>query len=273
MAELLGAASATLSRLDLWSLLDILIVAAIIYGFLSVFRGTTAFSVLYGIGLLLIAVLVVSSLPRLLMLNWLLRNTLPALSVALLIIFQPEIRRAMERVGRVRGLLGRPLGLQDSQGIAKAIEEVSRACQHMSQRRYGALVVLERDTGLQEYVDTGVAIDGTVSAEFLLSIFYPNSPLHDGAVILRGDRVVAAGCVLPLSENIIDHQAGTRHRAAIGITEQTDAISIVVSEETGIVSLANNGRMVRNLDEDRLKRVLKILYRPGPSEALPLRAR
>jgi diadenylate cyclase len=141
------------------------------------------------------------------------------------------------------------------------VEEVARACRRLAERRHGALLVLERETGLQDYADGGVEIDAAVSAELLLTIFAPNTPLHDGAVIIRGDRALAAGCVLPLTLNTIDYTLGTRHRAAIGITEQSDAIAVVVSEETGTISLANNGRIVRNLDEAKLKNILGLLFR------------
>lgn len=266
MTQLVEAALHTLNRLDLWSILDILVVAVIIYGMLGLFRGTSAFSVLYGIVLLMAAVLIVSGLPQLVMLNWLLRNILPFLSMALLILFQPELRRAMERIGRVRSLLNRPLGHVGLGGMAHAIEEIARACRRLAERRQGALIVMERETGLQEYADSGIEIDGAVSMELLLTIFAPNTPLHDGAVILRGDRVTAASCVLPLTQNTVDYALGTRHRAAIGITEQSDAVSVVVSEETGTISLANNGRIVRNLDEAKLRKILELLFHRGGRE-------
>jgi diadenylate cyclase len=244
-----------------WSAIDILLVALIIYGLLSLFKGTSAFSLLYGIILLFIGIAVISSIPGLVMLNWLLRNSLQFLSVALIIIFQPELRRAMERIGRLRPMFSYPLGPQVAHGTARAIEDIAVTCRRLSERRWGALIVLERRTGLQEFSDTGVRVDGTVSVEFLLTVFFPNSPLHDGAVVVHGDRVVAAGCLLPLSESDTHYQElGTRHRAALGITEITDAIAIVVSEETGIISIANNGRLVRNLDENKVKKVLTLLY-------------
>jgi diadenylate cyclase len=143
------------------------------------------------------------------------------------------------------------------------MEQMAIACRRLADRKWGALIVLERDTGLGEYVDTGVEIDGLISVDFLMAIFYPNSPLHDGAVVIRGDRVVAAACLLPLTETLLtDQHMGTRHRAGVGITERTDAISIIVSEETGVISLANSGRIVRNLDEPKLKKILPALYRP-----------
>jgi diadenylate cyclase len=262
VTQIAQQAVSTFDRLTIWSVLDVLTVAIIIYGVLSLFRGTSAFSALYGIGLLLIAVAVVNSLPRLVMLNWLLRNLLPFLSFGLLVVFQPELRRAMERIGRVRGLLRRPLTARDQEGVERAITEIARACRRLSERRYGALIVIERETGLHEFSDSGVQIDAIVTTELLLTLFFPNSPLHDAAVIIHGDRVVAAGCVMPLSESPLDSSMGTRHRAGLGITELTDALSIVVSEETGIISLMNNGRMVRHLDEGKLRKVLTVLLSP-----------
>ncbi len=268
MEQLAQSAVGMLARLNAWSILDILVVAAIIYGVLSLFRGTTALTLLYGLVFILAAVLIVFAVPQLAVLNWLVRNTLSFLALALLILFQPELRRGMERIGRVRELLYPALRYQGAQGLPRTIEQVARACRRLAERRNGAIIVIERNTGLQEYTDSGVPIDGLVSAEFLLSLFFPNSPLHDGAVVIRGDRVAAAGCLLPLSANTVDYQLGTRHRAALGITEQTDAICVVVSEETGIISLANNGRLVRNLDEGKLARVLSILMRSPDYDAL-----
>jgi diadenylate cyclase len=259
-----GQVLTALDRLSIWSVLDILLVAVIIYGLLSLFRGTSAFSALYGIALLLIAVAVVNALPGLVVLNWLLKNLLPFLSFGLLVVFQPELRRAMERIGRVRGLFGRSLVARHQEGIERAIAEVARACRRLSERRYGALIVFERQTGLHEYTDAGVQIDALVTSDLLLTIFFPNSPLHDAAVVIHGDRVIAAGCVMPLSESPLDSSMGTRHRAGLGITEITDAVSVVVSEETGIITLMNNGRWVRNLDESKLRKVLTELLAPPP---------
>ncbi len=247
--------------------IDILLVAVLIYGLLSFFRGTTAVSVLYGLGLLLVATLVVTSIPQLTMLNWILRNSLPFVSVALVILFQPELRRAMERIGRLRGLLSRPLSGTQIMMRSHVIEEIGRACRRLSERRHGALLVLERDTGLQEFIESGVEVDAMLSTELLVTLFFPNSPLHDGAVIVRGDRIVAAGCVLPLSTSDQDYDMGTRHRAALGITEETDALAVVVSEETGTISVANDGRMVRHLDDTRLRNVLNALYSARIHEA------
>jgi diadenylate cyclase len=187
--------------------------------------------------------------------------------VAVPILFQPELRRALEQVGRAGGLLPHPSALS---GSGRVVDVVAVAARRLSERRWGALLVLERETALGEYAQTGVEIDGSLSVELLLNIFFPNSPLHDGAVIIRGDRLVAAGCVLPLAElqtNSVHY--GTRHRAALGITEQTDAMTVVISEESGRISLANNGRLVANLDEGKLRKVLGILYRAPVGEQLP----
>jgi diadenylate cyclase len=200
------------------------------------------------------------------MLGWLLKNALPALFVAIPVLFAPEIRRVLEQIGRSRGI-SRTSVAATNQGT---IDIMAESAGRLAERRWGAILVIERQIGLGEYADTGVRIDGVLSIEFLLSIFYPHSPLHDGAVIIRGDRVVSAGCVLPLAETIqTGHQFGTRHRAAMGITSKTDALALVVSEETGQISIANNGRLVRNLDDQKLRRILPMLIKSGTSEGIP----
>jgi diadenylate cyclase len=238
----------------------------LIYGLLSLIQGTTAVALIRGIVLVFVVGSLVSNILGLAVLGWLLRNALPALFVAIPILFQPELRRLLERIGRAGGIT-RPQATTASQ---RAIDVIAQTAGRLSERRWGALIVLERQTPLGEYADTGIRVDGTLSVEFLLNLFYPHSPLHDGAVIVRGDRVLAAGCVLPLAETIdTGHQFGTRHRAGIGITEKTDALSIIVSEETGQISISNNGRLVRNLDEQKLSRVLPMLFRSRASEAIP----
>jgi diadenylate cyclase len=244
-----------LSRLDGLSLLDILLVAALIYAGLYVIRGTPAVQLLRGLLLVVVVTSVLTSLLHLTAFTWLIRNTLPALLVAIPVIFQPELRRALERLGRAGRWLDRP-SASDRQRV---IMELSKAAAVLSQQRVGALMVMEQNTGLQQFIDTGVVINGLVSSELLETIFFKNSMLHDMAVIIRGDHIVAAGCMLPLSEQeLAERHYGTRHRAAIGVTEQSDAISVVVSEETGTISIARNGRMVRNLDEARLRNILQL---------------
>ncbi len=258
----------TLSRLDLRAAIDILIVAIIVYWILNLIQGTTAVALVRGMITLILLAAILGNVLDLVVLNWVLRNSIPAMLVSIPILFQPELRRALERLGRTSRFLARG---GPSNEVVRSMEQIAVACRRMSDRKWGALIVLERETGLGEYVDTGVEIDGLVSVDFLMSIFFPNSPFHDGATIIRGDRVVAAACLLPLTETLFsDQHMGTRHRAGVGITERTDAISIIVSEETGMISLANNGRIVRNLDESKLKKVLPALYRPqSPSPWLP----
>ncbi|MBI4494809.1 MAG: TIGR00159 family protein [Chloroflexi bacterium] len=267
MVEFIQTVLFTLNRLDGRSLVDVLIVAGIVYWLLSLIRGTTAEALVRGLFLALGLGSIVGNALNLTMLNWLLRNSIPAMLVAVPILFQPEIRRALEQVGRAGGLLPRAATVSRPERV---VEIIASACRRLSECRWGALMVLERDTALGEFAKTGVEIDGLLSVEHLLSVFYPNSPLHDGAAIIRGERVAAAGCVLPLAESMATgHTLGTRHRAAVGITERTDAISIVVSEETGQISIANNGRMVRNLDESKLRKVLSILNRPPTYRGFP----
>lgn len=250
-----------LSKLDLLNLVDILLVAAVIYLVLLLVRGTQAVQLLRGVILLALFVALIGSLAGLTAFNWLMRSSGQFLAVVVAIVLQPELRRALERLGRYGGAAlwsGRDADLD------RVVTAVVGASRRLAERRHGALIVLERETGLQDYAETGVEIDGLVVDELLQTIFFPSTALHDGAVIIRGSRVVAAACVLPLAESIVsDSHLGTRHRAAVGITEQTDAIAVVVSEETGTISICRNGRMVRHLDERRLTTLLQ--------ELIPLR--
>ncbi len=249
-----------LSRLDLRNLIDILLVASVVYGILLMVQGTQAVQLLRGVILLALGVSLFGSIADLTAFNWLLRSTGQALLVVVAIILQPELRRALDRLGRAGGLAlwtsGREIQMD------RVIREIASACRRLSEHRHGALIVIERETGLQDHIETGVSIESDVVDPLLQTIFYPSTALHDGAVIIRGNQIVAASCVLPLAETIVsDSHLGTRHRAAVGITEQTDAIAIVVSEETGIISMARNGRIVRHLDERRLATLLQALLR------------
>ena len=220
--------------------LDILLVAALIYRVLAMFRGTRAVQITIGLAVLAAAA-VGARMLELTSLTWLLDHFWSFWVVALIVVFQPELRRALAWIGQGRlmqGLLG------DSAAGARVVTEVVRATESLASRRIGALIVMERATGLRQYAELGVALDALVSADLLMSVFLPYSPLHDGAVFIQGERVVAAGCFLPLSRNAeLARQLGTRHRAALGIAEETDAIAIVASEETGHVSLAVAGRI------------------------------
>lgn len=240
-------------------LIDIVLVTAMFWGLLYLVRGTRAVALMRGILLLVIAVVLLSNFLSLTAFNWLIRNTLPALLVAVPVIFQPELRRALERIGRGGGLISFS---STESGAMSVSRHVARAAQQLSDQRHGALIVLERDTGLQEYVDTGVPIDGEVTTELLLTIFQPNTALHDGAAIVRGGRIVAAACILPLAETSrVRRGLGLRHRAALGVTEQSDALATIVSEETGTISVARQGRLVSGLDEAGLRELLRSSYR------------
>ncbi len=246
------------THLTISSVLDILLVALVFFGLFYLIQGTRAVQLLRGILIVVLLAVLASNLFHLTAFNWLIRNSIPALLVAIPVIFQPELRRALERLGRPSSLLSRR-----SSTTAHTISTVSHSASELAKRQFGALIVLEGATGLQDFVDTGVELDARLSNPLLLSIFFKNSALHDGAVIVRDDRVVAAACMLPLSENPnLDRDLGTRHRAAIGVTEGTDALAIVVSEENGSVSVAYNGRLARRLDEGELTRLLYRLYHP-----------
>ncbi len=265
MDALLPFLSAILPRFELRSIVDIAIVAGLFYWLLTLISGTSAATLVRGLIVLLVFGFVLSNLLNLVMLGWLLRNAIPGMFVAVPVLFAPEIRRALEQLGRAGTWIPRQAVMSPA---ARVAETVADAAERLAERRWGALVVVERGTPLGEYAQTGTPIDGVLSVDLLMNIFYPNTPLHDGAVIVRGDRVIAAGCVLPLAQAATMEHMGTRHRAAIGITERSDAIALVVSEETGRISIANAGRMVRNLTEAHLRRVLSILER-SPTGGLP----
>jgi diadenylate cyclase len=251
-----------LTKLNLLNLVDIVLVAAVIYVVLLMVRGTQAVQLLRGVILLGLVVALIGSVAGLTAFNWLVRSGAQALAVVIAVILQPELRRALDRLGRAGGIA---LWSGHEMQLDHVISEIAACCRRLSEARQGALIVIERDTGLQDHVDTGVELDSLVAKELLQTIFFPSTALHDGAVIIRGDRIVAAGCVLPLAEVIVsDTHLGTRHRAAVGITEQTDAIAVVVSEETGTISMARNGRIVRHLDERRLSTLLRALLKPKP---------
>jgi diadenylate cyclase len=249
----------SLAQQTTWaSLVDIILVALIFYGLLRLFRGTQAVSLLRGILVIVLVALLAAS--RFTAFNWLVRNSFPVILVAIPVIFQPELRRALDRLGRTTPLLAR--GTRET-AAQQVIYEVTRAVESLSREQVGALLVLEGDTGLEEYMESGQRVDALVSARLLETLFFPGTPLHDGAAIIRGDRIMAAACVLPLTgREFADASLGTRHRAAVGITEQNDALAIVVSEETGIVSVARNGRLARKLDPQRLRKVLQEFYKP-----------
>lgn len=240
------------------ALLDIALTALLIYGLFSLIRGTRAVRLVIGVTILY-AIYVAAQALGLQLLSQILQAGAVVGLLALVVVFQPELRRGLERIGRV-GSLGWLLSPAANRAVERVADVVARSAAVLGAQRTGALVVLERETGLQDTAESGVMIDSELSVDMLGTIFTPRAPLHDGAVIVRGTRIVAAGAVLPLSETgAYRERFGTRHRAALGITEVTDAVAVVVSEETGGISLVERGRIVRNLDEERLRNTLVVL--------------
>jgi diadenylate cyclase len=256
-------------RFDFTSIVDIFIVALIIYWIMTIVQGTRATQLILGIVILLIISAVLSTRREFTTLNFLITSSIPFLLLSIPIVFAPELRRALEQVGHTGALLNRPFSGAFSQANqTTTIDEVCRAAAQLARQRYGALIVLERDTGLGEFVDRAVPLDAAATRQLLITIFYPNTPLHDGAVIIRHDRVAAAAAVLPLTEQELGGNLGTRHRAAVGITEVSDAVAVVVSEETGQIAVATDGRLRRNLTQERLRVLLLSLFRLEEETAL-----
>ena len=259
--------SSWLAGLRVRDLVDIAIVAFVLYRILLVFRGTVAIQMLAGLVLLMIARFV-SRQADLRMLSFVLENFWAFWVLALIVLFQPELRRTLAEAGRSR-VLQRVVG-QGSAERRQVLGEIVRAVEALAVKRIGALIGVERQVGLRTYAELGVPMEAIVSAELLGSLFQPGSPLHDGAALIQGDRVTAGGCFLPLSRNLgLSRTLGTRHRAAVGLSEETDAVVIVVSEETGVISLAVDGVVERGLDSERLGERLAALL--GAGEARPRR--
>ena len=246
------------NRPTIADILDILIVAFLLYQLLMLTRETRASAVLKGLVMLLLASWF-SDLLGLTALNWVLMNVVNNGAVMLVILFQPELRKALEQIGR--GTIHTSSKGSDMEKNDYIISELTSCLLKLSRRRVGALIVLEQRIGLKDVIETGTTLNSQISAALLENIFEPNTPLHDGAVVIRGARIMAAACILPLSEGKgISRELGTRHRAALGVTETTDAITLIVSEETGIISMARNGRLTRHLDREALEQLLSSLY-------------
>jgi len=259
MAELLGS---ILEQVRLTTFVDIGITSLLIYWLFSLIRGTRAVRLVIGVSVLIV-VYVLAVAFGLELLTRILQGGAVVGLFALVVIFQPEIRRALERIGRV-GSFGWVLSGPDSRAVDHVATEVARAAAELSAEGHGALIVLERETGLEDAAETGVMIHGDVSADLIRTIFSPRTALHDGAVVIRGETVLAAGVLLPLAETTVQAERfGTRHRAALGIAEQTDAIVVVVSEENGQISLVERSRIVRNLNEAQLARTIRHLLDPN----------
>ncbi len=244
------------------AIVDILLVALLFYGASFFIRGTQAVALLRGMILLLAFVVVITNVFELLALRWLLGNMLTVLAIAVPVIFQPELRRALERLGRAGIVFNRhaPEGVR-----AQIIEDICVAAERLSERRHGALICLERNSSLEEYIRTGIRLDADVSPQIFLTIFWPKTELHDGAAIIdRNGKIAAAAAVLPLTagRNLPNPKLGTRHRAAIGLSEVSDAVVVIVSEETGRISITNGGRIIMRLDPKRLRTILNAFYGP-----------
>ncbi|AIY04056.1 hypothetical protein Plano_0091 [Planococcus sp. PAMC 21323] len=241
----------------LGNIIDILLVWFVVYKLITVIKGTKAVQLLKGIFVIIIARLVTQAL-NLETLGWIMQQVLEWGFLAIIIIFQPELRRALEQLGR--GRLFSSSTLNEESERNRLIEAMSKSVSYMAKRRIGALISIERETGLSEYIETGIPMNSDLTSELMINLFIPNTPLHDGAVVVQKNRIAAAACYLPLSESpFISKELGTRHRAALGISEVTDAITIVVSEETGAISLTANGDLHRNLSledfEVKLRRI------------------
>ena len=251
-----------MSTITFLDIIDIAVVAFLLYKMYIYIKDTRAMVLLKGL-LVLLAITLISNWVGLNVINWIMQKILTVLFVALPIVFQPELRRTLEHIGRGKFFGKTRLNKEEAENL---LNELDKTVTVLSQNKIGALIVLERESVLNDYSDTGIKIDGIVSSEFLINVFIPNTPLHDGAAILRGNRMTAAGCLLPLTEDrSLSKELGTRHRAALGLSEQTDAVIIVVSEETGIISVARAGRLVRHLDSDKLKQLLRPLFTAKPS--------
>ncbi len=270
MPDLLNEILFIFQRFTWLSALDLFLVTMVFFAVLLLLRDTQAIVLLRGVLLVVVALSLLTSLVNLPAFGWLIQTMVPTLVFAIPVIFAPEIRRGLERLGRASA--GQSSFFRRSEReqatIRETIQAVVSACARLSARQHGALIVLQRSESLRDYIRTGVTLNAKVTPEILLQIFYPNTPLHDGAAILVEGEVAAAACVMPLSASGIlnrspDRQMGLRHRAALGTSEATDAVAVVVSEETGSISIAHSGRMIRRLDSERLENILLAFYQPG----------
>lgn len=263
MTSLFDDISDAFAGFEAQNVLEIAIIAFVLFWILRLLAGTTAMTVVRGIVFIGVAVLALSRVLDSVVLDWLVSNALAVVALFVLIVFQPEFRRALERLGRAGGL--RSWLSPGGESYQDIVSVLTQAAVGMAARNIGAIMVVERETGLQDVVETGIRVDAAPTPELLEGIFQPGGPLHDGAVVLRPNRVVAASCMLPTAVNqkAIDPHLGTRHRAAVGVTEQTDAIVVVVSEETGVISIAANGKLIRPLDRRRLENHLASLLNGG----------
>ena len=253
-----------LSTVGFRDVVDILLVAVILYKSYEMLKDTRAITLAKGL-FVMMGVALGAYILELHAIYWLLSKSIYLLFMALPIVFQPELRRALERIGQGK-FLGSAVYL-NAEEAATLVNEIDKVVFNMSAKKIGALIVLEREIGINEIIDTGIRVDGLVTAPFMMNVFIPNTPLHDGAAVIRGNRMIAAGCLLPLTENrSLSTELGTRHRAALGLSEQCDAVVVIVSEETGIVSIAENGHITRRLNSEQLKKRLRpLLIKADPT--------
>lgn len=245
-----------ITNITIFDIIDIFIVAYLFYNAYLLIKETRAEQLIKGIIILLLSTKI-SELLQLQVVHWILQKTMTVGIIALLIVFQPELRRALEQLGRTKFMLKTSPYLSKN-NLDKLILEFKSAISILSEKKIGALIVFEKETGLSEIANTGTLLNAVISRQLILNLFEPNTPLHDGAIIIRSDKVLAAGCFLPLTENnSLNQEVGTRHRAALGVSEKSDAVAIVVSEETGNVSVAESGRLFKNLSEDNIERYLR----------------
>ena len=271
MTEFLNNLLFIFQRFDVLSAVDILLVTAIFYSLMHWLRDTQAMILLRGVIVIVVVLVLLTSLANLPAFSWLVRSSIPAMLLAIPVVFASEIRRALERIGRAGTLLTRFSKTSEAE-LEESIHAVVAAATRLSARQHGALIVLQRRDNLSDRIETGVSMNARVTPELLLQIFYPNTPLHDGAAVIVGSRVAAAACVMPLSASGIlnrspERQMGLRHRAALGISEESDAICVVVSEETGGISIAHGGRMIRRIDPERLENILLAFFRPSSAQS------
>ncbi len=268
MDAIIQAVASFIQVMKLSDLVDIALVAILLYNLLKMIRETRALQLVKGLIILFLA-LQLSAWLNLTTMNYLLRNTMQVGMFAIIVIFQPELRSMLERVGRskVGSLIDFSIAPQGEEQTGK-IDEIVEACVHLSYSKTGALIVLERETKLGDVINTGTYLEADITSALLENIFVPNTPLHDGAVVIRGDKILTAGCLLPLTSNSnLSRELGTRHRAALGMSETSDAMVVVVSEETGKISLAVSGSLTRNLNEASLKHALmRGLENPKPRD-------
>ena len=259
MADMQEFFERSISGIGFNDVLDILIVTYVIYKLLNFISETRAQQLVKGL-VIIIAAYFAADFLKLHTISWILRGTFTIGIFALIVVFQPEIRRALEKMGRAR-LKSRAKGALDKERAKYVVDEITNAVDSFSKSQTGALIVFERETVLKDIAETGTLVKADVSSQLLGNLFYVGSPLHDGAVIVRGDKILAAGCVLPLTENNdLNKSLGTRHRAGIGITENSDCLTVIVSEETGVISVAENGRLERFLDKKTLQKLLLDMY-------------